>query len=404
MQWLPTDILIEIALNLPLVDILSLSTTSKKIYATTNSQYFWHQKFSRDYFNIPDYHGDWKHLYQNYNSIYVMGKNLENKLILGDIVATDAPVKLKNIKAKHITDNYLIGMDDRLYYFGRKPGMFYGWNNIGTTQTGIRAKWVQSSEYHMIFIDNNDLLYTALVADGYDIRPRPLTNFRVKSASIGLGNAGACIAFIDFDGRVYVLGNNFYGQAGIDSVDPSIQQPILVPNIRGQLVACANNHVVILGTDGSVFVAGDNSWGQLGLGEAVDRRRIFTKIPNILAKYITCRWNLTAIIDINDDLYIFGWDMPKWNDQSQVYQFMDAIYRPKKIWSGCSNVSLGRGFMVFTDLAGDAYFMGTIAGVEKTDGPLYRTDRPRRILGFKATKIFCTNVGFFIIGVHIKEA
>lgn len=402
MNQLPEEILTEIALQSRLSEIIKLSQINHKFNHIISNPLFWKYKFIRDYGFLPNYIDDWRHIYINYNNVYVIGKNYHNQLMIGNREYSYGLERLIGIKIKQITDNYFIDLDNRLYYFGVEPGLIYGWNDVGPLSTGIVAKYIVSTNSHSIYIDENDLAWTLDVnlEEDYDPHlnnPVPLTNFRVKFVAVGSPwNDTVIRAVIDIDDNLYIYGCNNWGQCGLGALEPLISQPRLVPDIKAKMVAFGYLHTVVLATDGSVYVAGYNSSGQLGLGQQLLSTNIFTKLswPGNKAKYIIAVYNFTALIDIQDDLYIMGWYIPRGNPRQYEIDQDDFIYHPKKIWNGCRRVSRSHGAIVFTDLEDNVYFMGILGRKSSKNPELFHN--------IKANQIKCTNQGCFIIGNRIN--
>ncbi len=79
--------------------------------------------------------------------------------------------------------------------------------------------------------------------------------------------AGGWSSFILLeDGSVLAFGENFNGKLGIGSTDWRVYQPTIIQNIPEIAdIASGYNHTLLLDSSGKVWVAGDNSFGQLGI-------------------------------------------------------------------------------------------------------------------------------------------
>ncbi|RYG52554.1 hypothetical protein EON67_00925, partial [archaeon] len=94
---------------------------------------------------------------------------------------------------------------------------------------------------------------------------------RFVAVSCGVG---ALTSFLTASGRVYMLGQNFYGQCGVGDVKAlSIAfTPVPVtgfePEERFLGVACGIDHALCVSRDGAVYAWGRGDRGQVGIGDA----------------------------------------------------------------------------------------------------------------------------------------
>jgi hypothetical protein len=57
---------------LPLRNIVNLCLTSKRFNEVIcDNEYFWRLKFIKDYKFVPNYTGNWKHLYKNFRNVVI---------------------------------------------------------------------------------------------------------------------------------------------------------------------------------------------------------------------------------------------------------------------------------------------------------------------------------------------
>lgn len=403
MDLLPDDIVLKILLEIPWSANVIINRRYKRLL--WDNQYFWREKFRRDYGYLPHYDGNWRYLYKNYNSLYVMGLNDANTLLLGYTPYSMQLIKLQTIKAKQITDNYLIGMDDYIYRFGEKDGPLFGFFEpvrFGPDKINFKAKDIKSCNNYAIIIDLNDYAHT--LTPGSD-QPKPLTNFPVKYVAIGGPKSdNPSRAFIDFDDNLYVYGNNNYGMLGLGLSDTVITQPRLVLGIKARMIAFSTDHGVVLATDGRLYVAGFQHYGL-----PMEWRNLytFTELPNIRAKFVACGSFITSFIDLNNDLYIIG--QIRYVHYNGILTYDSVYYRLKKILAGCASVSIAGSMVVFTDIKNNVYTFGQIVEVKRNEvytiydsGIQNKNFNIMAITKFKADKVYCTKYGgIMIIGTSI---
>lgn len=84
-------------------------------------------------------------------------------------------------------------------------------------------------------------------------------------------------AAIDAERRVYVWGWNVHGQLGLKIVDDVLAPKRLEISKKNDVyaadVVCGYAHTIILTTTGRIFVCGNNTYGQLGLGDNKKRTK-----------------------------------------------------------------------------------------------------------------------------------
>eukprot|EP00667_Euglena_gracilis_P004090 EG_transcript_4101 len=139
--------------------------------------------------------------------------------------------------------------------------------------------------------------------------PSPAT----RCAALGQAQSGpGCTASppLPAGNLLQPLGNNAYGQLGLEGVAFQNNLSILVPPPFGfpvTTVACGNLHTAVL-AGGLLFVAGDNDNGQLGLGDLV-QRTTFQMLPSpdlkaVLA--VSLGSAHSAFLTARGAVYLFG--------------------------------------------------------------------------------------------------
>ena len=73
------------------------------------------------------------------------------------------------------------------------------------------------------------------------------------------------------------------------------------------ILVCGSCHNLFLDSEGNVFSVWDNFYGQLGLGHNDTHQNELNKIPNIpLVKIISCAYSSSYLIDFEGNLWSFG--------------------------------------------------------------------------------------------------
>ena len=118
------------------------------------------------------------------------------------------------------------------------------------------------------------------------------------------------ILMLSDDGRVYSMGQNDYGQLGVEN--KRIQsRPVLVESLEGLpviQVACGSHHSIALTASGFVFAFGRNNSGQLGLGDT-DNKVLPNSVKYLEGRnvcYVSCGKEFTAVLTTNGKLFTSG--------------------------------------------------------------------------------------------------
>ena len=116
-------------------------------------------------------------------------------------------------------------------------------------------------------------------------------------------------------GEIFACGQNRYGECGLGHCNHPQTTPSLIPNAPSNIVQfiCGFYQSLFLDSEGNVFSVGNNYYGQLGIGHNTDQNEL-NKIPNIPPiKIISCTGLSCYLIDFEGNLWSFG-D----NDQGQL--------------------------------------------------------------------------------------
>ena len=117
---------------------------------------------------------------------------------------------------------------------------------------------------------------------------------------IALGKMHTIVLMVD--GNIWVTGNNWYGQLGIDVLNNPIKTSLTkIPNISGETpkyIACGEYYTIVLMTDGTIWGTGANWYGQLGVYNT-DNTMSLTQMTNNTGKtprYISCGGSHTMVL------------------------------------------------------------------------------------------------------------
>ena len=113
--------------------------------------------------------------------------------------------------------------------------------------------------------------------------------------------------FQNGEGEIFACGDNRDGQCGLGHFNVQIT-PSLIPDVPSNIVhfVCGGAFCLFLDSDGNVFSVGDNYYGALGLGHNT-RQSVLNKIPNIpQIKIISCMRSSCCLIDFEGNLWTFG--------------------------------------------------------------------------------------------------
>lgn len=302
------DVILEIALNLDTKSIANFCNSNSRYHRLIcNNEVFWHLKFKRDYFDIKNYTGSWKHLYLNYNLLHT-----------GTMAKSISPIQIhSSAKFKPKQINNQIAVDDNgsvwVYKTHRDEyqNLLFVNDEIGWTRIPIiKAKMACINQFSQIlYIDHNDdvYLYGANNYSNLMISNKALSRIDrvlvlgVKAKYIAMTNFLAAI--IDQQGNVHIMGRDYNG-------------PRRIPNIIAKRVYCYSFMLAIIDIHDNVYVLGENCNGELGLGHN-NPVKAPQMIPGFRAKGVLLNDPYMAIIDLQDRLWVFG--PTEYNDLTNAY-------------------------------------------------------------------------------------
>ena len=206
--------------------------------------------------------------------MWSFGSNISGQLGTGNTTKFNVPQKLLNIPpvlsvscgSEH---TLMITNDDHLWSWG---GNEYGQLCLGTTENQLKPQ---------------------------------KTSF-TNISKVSTGNAHSF--FQNDKGEIFSCGYNQYGHCGLGHVNHPQITPSLIFNAPSNIVdfVCGSFQNLFLDSEGNVYSVGDNYYGSLGLGHNRNQN-VLTKIPNIPPiQTISCVNASCYLIDFEGNLWSFG--------------------------------------------------------------------------------------------------
>ena len=116
--------------------------------------------------------------------------------------------------------------------------------------------------------------------------------------------------FQNINGEIFSCGFNNSGECGSGHRNHPQITPSLILNLPSNIVhfVCGYRQSLFLDCEGNVYSVGDNYFGQLGLGHNT-HQNILNKIPNIPPiKIISCVRSSCYLVDLEGNLWSFGFN------------------------------------------------------------------------------------------------
>lgn len=215
-----------------------------------------------------------------------------------------------------------------------------------------------------------------------DLRPYPAAAF----VSAGVSHS----VQLDYDGLVYVWGDNAYGQLGMDVGDHTDTPTYLEMPEPALAVSAGAYHTLVLGRSGTVYAFGRNAYGQVGNGSVlnVDTPDIVTGLPRIQAIAAGAYHSLA----LGEDGSVWAWghntQQQVGSVQSEQVQGLDGEIlalrntRPVQIVkSGATAIAAGGNFSLYIDVQGELYAWGENSKGQLGDGTTESRGTPAPVAG-----------------------
>ncbi len=197
-------------------------------------------------------------------------------------------------------------------------------------------------------------------------------------------------ALINYDGQLYVWGDNTYGQAGIPG-EEYYDEPMLIelPD-RAVDISLGSYHTLVLLADGTVWAFGRNAFGQIGNGGTQNATRPVrvAGLPKITA-ISAGSWHALALAE---DGSIWAWGN---NTDGQLGDITCEVITDSSdqtlgvrcstptriIKEGAQAIAAGGLFSMFLDQDGNVYAWGDNSRGQLGNGSVQATNMPTRVLG-----------------------
>ena len=168
---------------------------------------------------------------------------------------------------------------------------------------------------HTLIITNDSSLWAC--GDNYcgqlclgnkksQLKPKKTSFSNISKISAGSSHS----LFQNNKGEIFSCGNNERGQCGLGHFNHPQITPSLIPHGSSNIVQfiCGGNHSLFLDSEGNVFSVGNNYYGNLGLGHNTCQN-VLNKIVNIPPiKIISCVNASCYLIDFEGNLWSFGFN------------------------------------------------------------------------------------------------
>ena len=137
---------------------------------------------------------------------------------------------------------------------------------------------------------------------------------QIREAVMSISSGKSHSIALTVCGRMYVWGNNCFGQLGIDKPEfrmrPNSNRPELIPGLEDVFFTkalCGPNHTLLLSSEGYVYSFGDNTCGQIGNGN-VGQQFSPHRIDSTLFKdIVTYKENdISMAVSMDNKFYVWG--------------------------------------------------------------------------------------------------
>lgn len=174
---------------------------------------------------------------------------------------------------------------------------------------------------------------------------------------------------LDGNGDVWRWGDNSYGQFGNGSTVSS-NNPVsgFYGDLEHKNISSGSNHILYVDKDGKLFVKGDNTYGQLGTGDNMSRED-FTEVhgPWGSKKIVKAETCADTSFVLTEDNKVYGWGR---NDKYQLHDNTNVDKNaPILVITGVIDVAAGLEHVITLSKNGEVMAWG-----ENTYGQIYFED------------------------------
>ena len=212
---------------------------------------------------------------------------------------------------------------------------------------------VSCGAYHTLIITTDSKLWSCGFNDFAQLclgnknsqkKPQKTSFSNISKISAGFHHS----LFQNNKGEIFACGYNLSGQCGLGHFnDPQIT-PSLILNAPANIVqfVCGCRQSLFLDSEGNVYSVGDNFYGELGLGHNTNQD-VLNKIPNVPPiQTISCVDSSSYLADFEGNLWTFGlndWGQLGHGDKSNINtpKVINTLKDIQQISCGCT----GRHFL-----------------------------------------------------------
>ena len=212
---------------------------------------------------------------------------------------------------------------------------------------------VSCGSYHTLIITKdsnlwscglNDFAQLCLGNKKSQMKPQKTSFSNISKISTGFHHS----LFQNDKGEIFACGYNQYGQCGLGHSDSPQITPSLIPEAPANIVqfVCGSQHSLFLDSEGIVYSVGDNFYGELGLGHNTNQDVLY-KIPNLPPiQTISCVDTSCYLADFEGNLWTFGlndWGQLGHGDKTNINapKVISTLKDIQQISYGCT----GRHFL-----------------------------------------------------------
>lgn len=211
---------------------------------------------------------------------------------------------------------------------------------------------------------------------------------------VEIGDLNAAV--ITSTGKVFVWGNNDYGQIG-DNTLVSKARPVnidvyftdLASNDKIKSLSIGKDHIVALSENGEVFAWGNNNYGQLALTSSNEYKKVPTKITSMLSgtiKEVYAGSEFSVVVATNNKVYTFGNNS---NGQLGVDSSTTQTNTPQEININnqvVKDISLNHNHVLLLTNSSDLYLWGANSYGQLGNGTTTNLYQPTKLKTIKATE------------------
>ena len=180
---------------------------------------------------------------------------------------------------------------------------------VHSVSCGFTHTLIITTDSNLWSCGNNGYGQLCLGNEKSQSKPQKTSFSNISKISCGFHHS----LFQNDNGEIFACGYNQYGQCGLGHFDSPQITPSLIPNVPSNIVqlVCGCHQSLFLDSEGNVYSVGDNYYGSLGLGHNFGtNQNLFSKIPNIPPiQAISCMSASCYLTDFEGNLWNFGYNL-----------------------------------------------------------------------------------------------